>query len=160
MPSRVRLFETPWTVSYPPGSSVHGIFQARILEWVAISYSRGSSHPRDRTRCLLRLLNWQANYLPLHHLGSQSSWVKHKREVLTGPWVGHRINSGLENSTVGKADKSTPQSRFLRTQGPSGTLDDSLLPTDVCTGLQTLDCAIGPTKAAVPQKQDVATAHP
>ena len=27
----------------PPGSSVHGIFQARILEWVAISYSRGSS---------------------------------------------------------------------------------------------------------------------
>ena len=27
----------------PPGSSVHGIFQARILEWVAISFSRGSS---------------------------------------------------------------------------------------------------------------------
>ena len=33
----------------PPGSSVHGIFQARILEWVAISYSRGSFQPRDRT---------------------------------------------------------------------------------------------------------------
>ena len=32
-----------------PGFSVHGIFQARILEWVAISYSRGSSQPRDRT---------------------------------------------------------------------------------------------------------------
>ena len=31
----------------PPGSSVHGIFQARILEWVAISSSRGSSWPRD-----------------------------------------------------------------------------------------------------------------
>ena len=31
----------------PPGSSVHGIFQARILEWVAISSSRGSSQPRD-----------------------------------------------------------------------------------------------------------------
>ena len=31
----------------PPGSSVHGILQARILEWVA---SRGSSQPRDRTR--------------------------------------------------------------------------------------------------------------
>ena len=31
------------------GSSVHGIFQAGILEWVAISSSRGSSHPRDRT---------------------------------------------------------------------------------------------------------------
>ena len=31
----------------PPGPSVHGIFQARLLEWVAISFSRGSSHPRD-----------------------------------------------------------------------------------------------------------------
>ena len=35
----------------PPGSSVHGVFQARILEWVAISYCRGSSRPRNRT-CL------------------------------------------------------------------------------------------------------------
>ena len=33
----------------PPGTSVHGIFQARILEWVAISYSRGTSQPRDWT---------------------------------------------------------------------------------------------------------------
>ena len=33
----------------PPGSSIHGILQARILEWVAISFSRGSSQPRDRT---------------------------------------------------------------------------------------------------------------
>ena len=32
----------------PPGSSVHGILQARILEWVAISFSRGFSRPRDR----------------------------------------------------------------------------------------------------------------
>ena len=33
----------------PPGFSVHGISQARILEWVAISSSRESSRPRDRT---------------------------------------------------------------------------------------------------------------
>ena len=33
----------------PPGSSVHGIFQARILEWVAMPPSRGSSQPRDWT---------------------------------------------------------------------------------------------------------------
>ena len=33
----------------PPGSSVHGILQARTLAWVAISFSRGSSQPRDRT---------------------------------------------------------------------------------------------------------------
>ena len=34
----------------PPGSSLCGIFQARILEWVAISSSRGSSQPRDQTQ--------------------------------------------------------------------------------------------------------------
>ena len=33
-----------------PGSSVHGILQARILEWIAISFSRGSSWPRDQTQ--------------------------------------------------------------------------------------------------------------
>ena len=33
----------------PPGSSVHGTLQARILEWVAMPSSRGSSWPRDRT---------------------------------------------------------------------------------------------------------------
>ena len=34
----------------PPGSSICGIFQARILEWIVISFSRGSFQPRDRTR--------------------------------------------------------------------------------------------------------------
>ena len=34
----------------PPGISIHGIFQARLLEWVAISFSRGSSQPRDQTQ--------------------------------------------------------------------------------------------------------------
>ena len=33
----------------PPGSSVHGILQAGILEWVAIPFSKGSSRPRDQT---------------------------------------------------------------------------------------------------------------
>ena len=34
----------------PPGSSVHGILQARILKWIAIPFSRRSSQPRDQTR--------------------------------------------------------------------------------------------------------------
>ena len=37
-----------------PGSSIHGIFQARILEWVAISFSKGSCRPRDQT-CASRI---------------------------------------------------------------------------------------------------------
>ena len=44
--SVVSDFVTPIDCS-PPGFSVHGIFQARILEWVAISSSRGSSPLRD-----------------------------------------------------------------------------------------------------------------
>ena len=51
----------------PPGFSVHGISQARILEWVAISFSRESSGPKDRT-CIF--LHWHADSLPLSHLGS------------------------------------------------------------------------------------------
>ena len=33
-----------------PGSSIHGVFQAKVLEWVAIAFSRESSRPRDRTQ--------------------------------------------------------------------------------------------------------------
>ena len=46
--SHVQLFATPWTVAHqaPPN---YGIFQARILAWVAISFFRGSSWPRNRT---------------------------------------------------------------------------------------------------------------
>ena len=47
-----------------PGSSVHGIFQARILQWVTTLYSRGSSQLRDWTR-ISRLLHWQVDSLPL-----------------------------------------------------------------------------------------------
>ena len=47
----------------PPGSSVRGILQARILEWAAISSSRGSSQPRGRTR-LSCFLHWQEDSLP------------------------------------------------------------------------------------------------
>ena len=44
-----------------PGSSVHGIIQARILEWVAISFSRRSSRPRDQT-CISCIGSWILNH--------------------------------------------------------------------------------------------------
>ena len=46
----------------PPGSSVHGIFQARTLEWVAISSSSGSSWPRDQTHVSCILLHWPGRF--------------------------------------------------------------------------------------------------
>ena len=55
MLSEVKLLSRVWLFSDPidcslPGSSIHGIFQAIVLEWVAISCSRGSSWPRDQTQ--------------------------------------------------------------------------------------------------------------
>ena len=54
----------------PPGSSVHGILQPRTLEWVAISFSRGSSQPRDWTQVLLHC---RQTLYHLSHKGSLSS---------------------------------------------------------------------------------------
>ena len=64
-----------------PGSSVHGISQARVLEWVAISFSRGSSLPR----------NLLAHFVPTEvsggaeRLGSleslQDAWGQRREEV-------------------------------------------------------------------------------
>ena len=70
MLGHVQLFATPWTVACEAplsmgGSSVYGISQARILEWVAISYSRKSSRLRDRTH--LSCVN--KRILPLSYLG-------------------------------------------------------------------------------------------
>ena len=60
----------------PPDSSVHGFSQARILEWVPISYSRGSSWSRDRTSisCIFWIGRWILYHW--HHLGSSrnNSW--------------------------------------------------------------------------------------
>ena len=82
--SCVWLFVTLWTLSSPPGSSVHGIFQARILEWVAMASSRGSSWPRDRTlisyvscvgrqilyhqRHLTTVIQWSSIFAPPGHM--------------------------------------------------------------------------------------------
>ena len=54
----------------PPGSSVHAIFPARILEWIAISYCRGHSRPRERTRVSCIFCTGRQS-LPLCHSGSR-----------------------------------------------------------------------------------------
>ena len=73
----------------PPGSSVHGISQLKILEWVAISSSRGSSWPRDRThvscigrRILYHWITWEihwgkssSSYLPCHTFNSSNRLI-------------------------------------------------------------------------------------
>ena len=65
----------------PPGSPVHGMLQARRLEWVAIPFSRGSSRPRDRTESL-HLPGWQTGSLLLVRLLKELP-----RPVDISPWI-------------------------------------------------------------------------
>ena len=76
-----------------PGSSIHGIFQARVLEWVAISFSRGSSRPEDETcvspivgRCFYRLSHQGSPILnKTEHTQNRAS------TPVTGRWAGQII---------------------------------------------------------------------
>ena len=98
----------------PPGSSVHGILQARRLEWVAIPFSRGSSWPRDRTqvscitgRFFIVWATWEAMKENFQTKMRQTSGCNLKktsqfwdrlicsRSVSLGTTVTHRAPSGL-----------------------------------------------------------------
>ena len=61
LPNCVWLFAAP-RIMCPPGSSVHGVPQARILQWVAVPSSRGSLPPRDWTR--VSCINWRRKWQP------------------------------------------------------------------------------------------------
>ena len=115
----------------PPGFSVHEIFQARVLEWVAISYSKGSSGPRGQTRvscisCIGRRIlysctTWEAlleYYIPegITIPTSRSKWersglvsVKHTPRSVLFPLRALRI---LSRSSEVALDQSFP--RWLR----------------------------------------------
>ena len=67
------------------GSSVHGIFQARVLEWVAISFSSGSSRPRDRTH--------------VSHIAGRRFTLWATREALYAEY--NMPNAGLDEAQAG-----------------------------------------------------------
>ena len=93
--SHVQLLCDPVDCS-PPGSSVYGISQARILEWVAISFSRGSSQPRDQTHiCIGRQIlyhwgTWEApisSCMLLNHLEIiQDEFLSHATKIIWKRW--------------------------------------------------------------------------
>ena len=67
----------------PPGSSVHGILQARILEWVASSFSRWSSQPKDQTwvSCIT-----DGFFYPLSHQGNPKLISRSYKLVSSDVW--------------------------------------------------------------------------
>ena len=69
-----------------PGSSVHGIFQARIVKWVAISFSRDLPTQGSNSH-LLHLPHWQADSLPLYHLGSPAVYFWNNSPQQAIMWI-------------------------------------------------------------------------
>ena len=84
----------------PPGSSIHGIFQARILEWVAISFSRGSSRPRDWTQVYCtggrRFTVWATREVPTLNIQIGKSTETERRAVLGKGWGIKGSASGVQ----------------------------------------------------------------
>ena len=76
-----------------PGSSVHGIFQAIVLECIAISFSRGSSQPRDRTQ-VFRVVDRRFTVWATREVGSDKSELK---ELLRNDGWGGWRGSNTQN---------------------------------------------------------------
>ena len=111
----------------PPGSSVHGILQARRLEWVAISSSRGSSRPRDGTwvSCIFCTARWV-----LYHWVTRDALEKSRHTYYSG-WIQNTANTqcwwglgttGLSFAVGGNAKRYSHSERqfgsFLKTYHP------------------------------------------
>ena len=81
----------------PPGSSVHGIFQARILEWGVISLSRGSSQARDRT-CVFCTGRWILQHYTTRVIFSPESYtlfVTHHESTFVIPSSAHFVDTAI-----------------------------------------------------------------
>ena len=96
----------------PPGSSVHGIFQARILEWVAVPFSRGSSQP-NHLQCRRPGFDpWRREWLPTpvflpreshgqKSLAGYSPWGRKESDTTERPNTTHRMDlSSIKNFSV------------------------------------------------------------
>ena len=96
----------------PPGSSVHGISLARILEWIAIPFSRGSSQPRDQTQ-----VSSIAN-------GILTVWATREvpNNVLSSTYNTNSYNPEYSPNTPVFGSLKYPT-------GPSGSIQDSYLST-------------------------------
>ena len=88
----------------PPGSSVHGMLQARILEWEVIPFSKGSSRPGIGTTCISRWVLYQHHHLGSPCLTSEKVKVAHLCPALCDPmdcpWNSPGQNTGVGNLSL------------------------------------------------------------
>ena len=129
------------------GFSIRGILQARILEWVAISFSRGSSRPRDQTQVSHiagRRFNLRATR---EALAEASRFKKVKKTIAQKKQGSQDLNSELLNPNCMSAPLS--QAIPLSSQfscGPSNwMLDDLIIDQDGDSRSRDTPCVQGPT---------------
>ena len=106
----------------PSSSSVHGIFQARILEWVVISNSRASSQPRDRTcnSCVI-CIGRQILYHCAVEIFGLPRWLSGKRIHLPMQEIQYVQSLGQEDPLEEMATHSSiPAWRIPWTEEPGG----------------------------------------
>ena len=100
--------------SSPPGSSVHGILQARILEWVAMPSSRGFSQPRDR------MYRWESWTIKGWALKNWCIWIVVLEKTLENPWDNKEMQPVSPKGTqpwmlTGRTDTEAENSNTLAT---------------------------------------------
>ena len=95
----------------PPGTSLHGILRARVLKWAAISFSRGSSRPRDPT-CVSSIVG--RCFYCLSHQGSpilnKNEHTQNRASTpVTGRWAGQIIAAWVrwQGPTLKKASANS-----------------------------------------------------
>ena len=108
----------------PPGSSVHGILQARILEWVAMPSSRGSSPTQGLNLSLLCFLHWQLGSLPLVSSGRPTKTIlqyknKHKNKAPDRP---NRVLTRVKRSQVRKKTQEQKRRQWTNERGEFSVL--------------------------------------
>ena len=127
--SHVQLFVIPWTCSLPV-SSIHGIFQARILEWVAISFSRNLPYPGMELTSLVspalagRLFTTESPEKPIFsYINTQTQAHTHRDihpELL--------LDSLVQNHTLNNSQSdSPPLNQFIQLEENLKTIQNDVI---------------------------------
>ena len=113
-----------------PGSSVFGTFQARILEGIAISFSRGSSRPRDQTR-VSHVSCTASGFFPAEPLGKPHKLsIPFSHSVVSNSLWPHRLQHArlpCPLLTPGACSNSCPSNQWCRP-----TISSSIIPFSFC----------------------------
>ena len=150
----IKCHQKMWPVLFDPvecslpGSSIHGILQARLLEWVAISFSRGSSRPRDWTR-VSRIAGRHFNLWATREALSLSLFSNQR--------MYKRLRPSVEQSPHGLPDSCHERPYCIIAKGTYSEPSINLVPPLVSLSSGMVSCLIEDTVSSrIKRRQDAA----